>query len=364
MGVICKATNAPGMDGKNSLDQAMQMLKGLLDKLMQGKGGGGGGGQGQGSQQQSPSSLYPPCQTNPATGTITSVPCVDSTGAVITSAQGNFLGSFATGTGSSISDTLLNSLGEDATESISPVSSLLEQAVSDGSVTEEGVKGTSPNLSSEAATGVPTSGDTVAKLEPEERGDILTSGTGATVVAGAKNKEDNSEVSGFIGSNTSGFSQPTTLVGGLCATRPWASGFLSSIITPSFFDGLCVWRGYHVGELPETPAAVTPYMLRNPEAARLPAPTGAGAGSAIDVEPAVDVWASPASVPLGTRTRIFWASQGVQNCTVTGPSFSQSALSGGAATVPISGASIFTVVCVDGEGEEVARDSVTVNLAI
>lgn len=369
---VCRTQSAPGMDGKNALDQAMQMLKGLLDKMMQQGGQGGGQGSGTGQGSQNPSSLYPACQTNPATGTITSVPCVDSTGAVITSPQGtNPLTGFGSSTGS-IADTLLNALGEtdaatqlqEEAEEQASVSSLLQDTVSQTRTDDsDSVQSTDPNLSSETATGVPTTGQDSAQLKPEERGDILTSGTGATIVAGTRSQSDNSEVAGFVGSNTSGFSQPTTIVGKLCESRPWSSGFLSTIIAPSFFDGLCVWRGYHVGSFPENPVAVTPYVLRNPDAAaRVQRATTGGADS--NVEPAVDVWASPPSVSLGTRTSIFWASQGVANCVVAGPSFSQEGTSGGAATVPISGASVFTVICTDPDGEEVARDSVTVNLAI
>src|SRR5690606_22420378 len=89
----------------------------------------------------------------------------------------------------------------------------------------------------------------VPSIQPSQitggvRGDIAVFETGATVVGGVRS--DTSEVAGCIGANTFGDSQG--LVANMCRTRPWASNFLSRIISPSFFDGLCSWRGYTVGE--------------------------------------------------------------------------------------------------------------------
>lgn len=363
----CRADFAQGADGKNALDQAMGILKGLLDKLMQGGQGGAGGksaAPGTTGTGQTLSSIYPPCQINPATNTITSVPCVDSTGAVITSPQTGNLFVSGTGTASSVANSLLNALGDtdESAAPASPVSSLLESSIA--TVGAQDTRGTNPSLSSETATGIPTpDAHDIARLEPDMRGDIVTSGVGATVVAGARDVAGNTEVSGFIGSNVSTFSQPTTLVGRLCEARPWATGFLASIVSPAFFDGLCVWRGHHVGTLPSTPAPAAQHVLKQ-TAPAVPSDDKDVPSAATGGPPAVDVWASPASVSLGTRTSIFWASRGVATCRVEGPSFKQEGLSGGAATVPISGTSVFTAVCLDGEGNEVARDSVTVNLAI
>jgi hypothetical protein len=79
----------------------------------------------------------------------------------------------------------------------------------------------------------------------------------------------------------------------------------------------------------------------------------------------VDIWAVPAAVPLGARTTIFWNTQGVTNCTETSPdgSFNQNSLSGGAATVPITGATTFSISCDAPDGSHVTG-YVVVNLAI
>jgi hypothetical protein len=65
----------------------------------------------------------------------------------------------------------------------------------------------------------------------------------------------------------------------------------------------------------------------------------------------VDIWAVPASVPLGARTTVFWNTENVTNCTETSPdgNFNQTSLTGGAATVPLTGPTVFTISCLDSQ---------------
>jgi hypothetical protein len=81
------------------------------------------------------------------------------------------------------------------------------------------------------------------------------------------------------------------------------------------------------------------------------------------VEPQADIWAVPSSVPLGARTTVFWNAKGVTSCTETSPdgSFSQSSLSGGAATVPLSGPTTYTISCTTPAGGHITN-YVTVQL--
>jgi hypothetical protein len=58
------------------------------------------------------------------------------------------------------------------------------------------------------------------------------------------------------------------------------------------------------------------------------------------------IWAEPAHVRLGARANIFWSAPGAQSCHVTGPSFDEIGVSGGAATVPITTTTIFTLNCI------------------
>ncbi|MEK7156306.1 MAG: hypothetical protein AAB790_00690 [Patescibacteria group bacterium] len=193
------------------------------------------------------------------------------------------------------------------------------------------------------------------------RGDINARPIGATVVAGARDTQGNVEVAGFFGAST--FSgQGGGLVGAWCKSRPWATNFLSKIITPTFFDNICKSRGYQVGMPPATPA-VTLEQTKKPKTTA--ATTTAATSTAPTVPPKVDIWAVPASVPLGGRTSIFWNTQGVTNCTETSPNggFNQNSLSGGAATQALTAATTFSISCLAPDGSPVTA-SVTVTLKI
>jgi hypothetical protein len=171
--------------------------------------------------------------------------------------------------------------------------------------------------------------------------------------------QSNTTVAGFYGSDTFGGQQPQGLAAGLCRSRPWASNFLSVVIPPSFFDGLCTWRGYQVGTPPPPAPTLQQTHVTSKPATVQPATTTPA------IPARVDIWAAPASVPLDTRTSIFWNTQSVSDCIETSPdgSFNHSTLSGGAATVPITGPTIFTISCIASDGSPVT-DSVTVNLSI
>ena len=194
------------------------------------------------------------------------------------------------------------------------------------------------------------------------RGDINARGSGATAFAGSRDTQGNVEVAGFFGSETfSGGSQG--LIGSWCKTRPWATNFLSKIITPNFFDNLCQSRGYQVGTPTTTPAVVL-QQTKRPKATV--ATTTVATSTYSGVPAKVDIWAVPASVPLGGRTSIFWNTQGVKDCTVTSPNggFNQNSLSGGAATQPITAATTFSISCLSLADGSPATASVTVNLKI
>lgn len=365
---FCKATSLPGGGSPDAGGQGLQqMLQQLMQKLMQGDQKPPGGGAGEQAQQTGTStasgSQYPPCQINPASNTVTSVPCIDSTGALVTNAAwAGGTGSTDTGTGGSgtagsIADLLTGSLnsgsGSGGSSSSGDSASDLLQAITGQTQTQATSSAPNTQVSANAGT----------KLTPtNSAGDIVVNKEGVTAVAGTRDKDV--EVTGFIGSNTTGLQQSQSATARLCESRPWATGFLSSIIAPSFFDGVCAWRGYNVG--PGNVPVVTPVYLTpvaRPAQTTTPKPTQTGE---VTVQPAsVDIWASPAAVPLGTRTSIFWKAEGgAVSCKVSGPSFTQSGLSGGSATVPISGSSTFTAVCLNAAGAEAARDSVTVTLSI
>lgn len=197
-------------------------------------------------------------------------------------------------------------------------------------------------------------------LEGGARGDIMTGDGGATVIAGTRDAAANTEVAGFFGA-TGGAGQ--SLVGKWCTSRPWATNFLSKIVSPGFFDGLCTWRGYAVGTPPPA-AAASGASTAAGGGAKKPvvvlqqryATTTVQATTTIEVPAGrVQIWAVPAKVALGSRTSIFWATENVTACTETSPdgSFNHSSLSGGGTTVPLTGPTTFSISCLDGAGNPV-----------
>lgn len=210
-----------------------------------------------------------------------------------------------------------------------------------------------------------------AFLLPGLRGDIQLIQTGGTVFAGTRDLSKNTEVSGFYGSYT--FSnQPEGVAARLCTNRPWAGGFLSYVIPETFFDSLCTSRGYQVGISSAPPAPTTVTVTQTPVQVikKTSTPTKpAVAKPAATTTPAstsrARVWAVPAAVPLGSRTSVFWSAQGVTECKITSPdgNFSQSSLSGGASTAPITAPTTFTISCLTADGTPVTNyTTVTVSI--
>lgn len=195
-------------------------------------------------------------------------------------------------------------------------------------------------------------------LSPEKEGDIIEGETGATIFARVRDVERNFEEAGFFGIDAL-FGAVQGAVANMCRSRPWDGSFVSYLIPSSFFDGLCTWRGYEVGVLP--PAAEAPPAPVRKKSA----PPAASSPIAPTTAPKIDIWAVPERVPLGARTLIFWNTKDVESCSITSPdgSFNENTLSGGAATVPLSGATTFTISCLTAGGKPVT-DFVTVNLSI
>ncbi|MGH9592733.1 MAG: hypothetical protein ACRD5L_06555, partial [Bryobacteraceae bacterium] len=197
-------------------------------------------------------------------------------------------------------------------------------------------------------------------------GNILFSSNGTTIFGSSLDLANNTGVAGFFGSDTLSGQQPQGLAAQLCEARPWGGGFVGGLLPAAVFDGLCTARGFQVGAPPPPTAPVVQLQQTTPApAAQTPAPVQEPASTTPAITPQVQIWAVPASVPLATRTSIFWNTQGVTDCTETSPdgSFNQNSLSGGAATQPLSGATTFTISCSDANGNPVTG-YVTVNLSI
>ncbi len=207
--------------------------------------------------------------------------------------------------------------------------------------------------------------DQTVALNPDgTRGDIQILNDGATIFAGSRDLTKGEEIAGFYGGSSGGFGQPQGIAARMCQTRPWAESFISYVIPPSFFDGLCTWRGYAVG-FPEFPAS-TGGASGQPSTSFSSPTTGIVSTSSVPlIQPKVEIWSVPSKVTIGARISIFWNTVGVSSCAVTSSdgSFSESSLSGGAATVPIVGPTTFTIRCITPNGVYV-EDEVTVGLGV
>ncbi len=237
---VCKATGAS--DGKfdGGMQALMKSLGDLLGKLMKGGEGGGDGGapppppgaEGctQFFQTSDISQLSNPCAQYqaPVSGGIDTTPTPTGSGGCdpLSAALG-----MCGGTGTSIST------GTNTNTNIN--------------TSATGPAATGPRIIF-ATTSVGGIG-----VRPQgARGDIVMGGGGVTVVAGTRDSGSNVEVAGFYGSGTGNTQQSQGLIAGWCQTRPWAENFLSKIVAPTFFDGLCAARGYQVGLPPPPPPPI------------------------------------------------------------------------------------------------------------
>lgn len=340
----CKGMSTSDGKSLGDLKGIMDLAKGLMDMLKPKEGGSGAGG-------GSPSplaDLYPPCTTNPATGTVSPIPCKNPDGSV--NYGGNGAGLFGgTDLNTNVSDTLLDALGKKTSDIIDETPSDTDTGTQDEPTKDDG---------KEEETKEGTVPEDASQLKSGSKGDILIGEGGVTIVGSSR--DGDTETASFFGSDSRSRLTSQSLIGRLCAARPWEGSFLRAVIPSTFFDGLCRIGGYQVGVAQLVPNAggnVRPKTFTAPTdmPSYVPPPdTGA---------PQVEIWAEPDRVRLGTRTYIFWSSQNVESCKVSGPSFQHTTLSGGASTVTITDATVYTIECKGLDGSE-ATDSVTVYLAI
>lgn len=333
-----KSSSSPG--GLGGVADALGLTKQIMD-LLKGLGGGGGGGGGEAPPSQIPATVCPNGYYN-VTQSSTD-PCAVYNPNSISDALG--------GGTSGISGSLLDALNG-GTGSASPTGS---DTGASGSPTS------STNSANTPATAPVGTTQVVPTTTTSLSGDIKLGSGGATVIANFK--QGVTDVAGFFGGSTFGGGSGQSAASRICASRPWAgSGLIASFVPNAFFDGMCSKAGYQVGIVPpqvQKQAAVT-------QTAPRPVAPAASTTSVVRVNtipPEVDIWAEPTSVRLGTRAYIFWNARGVDSCATQGPSFTQNSISGGASTVPISGATTFAIECVAPDGTKVT-DSVTVNLAL
>jgi hypothetical protein len=392
-GVGCKALQASGTNGKSMGVGDLSQLLGQISSLLKGLGGQGGGGSPPPSPSPSPTGTGG-CTTYYQVSTPSSDPCAYYVPNLTASQQNpgilnnpstdiNNIGNTNTN-GTGVSGTLNlggsgdtsggNTSSGDTSGTInspSTISDLLNGGTTntDNTVNNDSnsVAGNTNVVASSTSKGATSLGASGAN------GEIRVLPNGATIIISNQDSAGNSVTAGFLGQESSFGNQAGGIVASWCVNRPWASNFLSVIIPPTFFDSLCSLRGYQVGANVQGAGSAV-IGGRNGGSVTINNPPVWGSGTSSVYTPGqviasppilVNIWAVPAAVTLGGRTTIYWSSKNAVSCTETSPdgSFSQNSVSGGAQTVPLAGATTFTISCMAADGTHATND-VTVNLAL
>ncbi len=351
-----KTSSSPG--GLGGASEALGLTKQIMDLLKGLTGAGGGGGGSEVPASQAPATVCPNgyyTVTQPSTD-----PCAVYNPNSISDA----LGGGTTG----ISGSLLDALNGDTGSALPTDTSTVTggtTSVPSGTTQTPVSTPTNSNSTETAPVPPPATPPVVPATSKSLTGDIKIGGTGATVIANFK--QGVTEVAGFFGGSTFGGGSGQSAASRVCASRPWAgTGLIASFVPNAFFDSMCSRAGYQVGVVQNTvttPTRETSSSSVNTRVTTTPTATTTPPVRVNIIPPEVDIWAEPLSVRLGTRAYIFWNARGVDMCAASGPNFSQSSISGGASTVPISGATTFSIECTAPDGTKVT-DSVTVNLAL
>lgn len=345
----CEGVTASGKGGDlKGAQEALGMLKQIADLFKGGGGGGGGGG-------STPTDTYTGTGATGCTQTyFVTQPSTDPCAIYNPDPLSSGLGG--------VSDSLLDALkGTDTTGG-----TVIKVTTSTSTGTTNSTATTPTNTATTTVSVTPINAPGSASstgLRPDGfSGDVQELSAGATIIGNFR--EGLSEVAGFFGAGTLGGGASKSAAGRLCENRPWAQGLLSNVIPTSFFDGLCRWSGYQVGmaQQAQVQAQSGTSFIPGAGSAKVQNTTPAQAQYA-PIQGEADIWAEPVNVRLGARTYIFWNSRNVVSCRSEGPSFLQTSLSGGAATVPIAGPTTFTIECQTAASTTV-RDSVTVQIAI
>lgn len=334
----CKGQTTKGLGGgQEALGMAkslMDIMKGLTDMLKKPAGGGDSGG--------APAAASPALSSGCTQYYQVTTPSSDPCATYVPPVSGSISGG--------LSSDLLGSLDGSATPDTS-VSDLLSNVNNASGASTSPAVTVNPDLS------------TSTRLASGLRGDIIVNADGATVVGGNRDGANNTEVAGFYGEDNTNDAAPTSIAAHICASRPWAESLVTYILPAAFFDSLCTWRGYTVG----MPKPVVTEAPAAPKATPKPAPAATTTPIVDNSGPAgaVKIWAVPASVSVGSRTSVFWNTSSVRECHVTSPdgSFNEKTLSGGASTVPLASATVFSISCIGLDGNP-ATSSVTVKMAI
>lgn len=140
----------------------------------------------------------------------------------------------------------------------------------------------------------------------------------------------------------------TTIASGGSSTLTWACSLSSSSSGLNFSTG-----GAANGSVSVSPSVTTTYSLS--------CSAGCSANATVTVtNPTLSISANPTRVHSGETSTISWSASQVTSCTVTGPNFSGSGLTGSGSSGAIVARSTYTLTCQSAVGVRTA--SVTINL--
>jgi hypothetical protein len=245
--VQCRAKSYKPSGGQpgGAADEGLKALKGLLDQVMKALMGGMGGGMpmpmGGGGGAPPPGGGMPPQMPNvldqlklPETSDklldeLNKEKDEGSSG-ILDSVFGVLKGDDEDKDVTTATKTLTGTTTKDLTEISGGINGRTDGSVT-GSIETSG-------------PGVVVSGDDATTVSGE-RSEVRSSDNEATLEANVRDEEKNSEVGGFYGFTSRAIGQ-ITVVERLCTSRPWANSFVSRIIPDTFFDGLCIKRGFSI----------------------------------------------------------------------------------------------------------------------
>lgn len=376
--------------GKGGAEQMAQMAQKLMEMLQKKGGGGGGGGAPPADQEkQTDPNAYDNVLGSIFNATSTATSTAGRTQQILDSIGENF--------GNSAITTEVRAIAEEIASTAASVTTISD-------IAQEGSTTTS-------ATNAKAAEVTTPATQTKDATNGKDTGFTASSIFG------NSGVGAFFGVIThaveTAAQTSSRFIGQVCTNRPWDNSIVSSVFTTGFFDNLCVSRGYQVPvsqatksiddgavgtgratlSCPVTAAKGEPFTIT------WSCPTGRQSGgvgfatnglnrgaavvSATSTReyvlecsdgtkdrcsvrvgvPKVDLTASPAFVQLGGRARLYWTSENVQSCELTGVGMRQQGLSGAAMSPSIYDRSTFTVTCAGTDGETV-KDTTIVDIGL
>lgn len=240
LSTMCLGKSAPGLEG--AMGGIGQQLSQLLQSIFGQAGGGSPGAEAGAGGFGNANSGYPACALNPATNKYVTLPCTDSTGALIFTDTGSFSSGVDTltdssglpATSSGVADTLVGLLGT-GNSAFGQLQSIANAPKSASDALEMLVK--SPQAIVAPVQQALSNANYTSK--EAEKGSVIVGGSGIATIVATK-RTFNTVTSGFVGANGSG-DTPTTLVGRACTASQWG---VISFVFGGFFGDLCKSQGY------------------------------------------------------------------------------------------------------------------------